>query len=105
MRVSSIAWLFPDSLEKARHYARLSAEVSHNHPEGIKGAEATASAIWMANHGSNKAEIKHYIEQEFGYDLDRTCDEIRPTYHYVESCQETVPEAILRSWRVMILRM
>lgn len=93
MRVSSAGWLF-DNLETVRHMARLSAEVTHNHPEGIKGAEATASAIYLARTGSTKAEIKAYIEANFHYDLSRTCDEIRPTYHHVESCQETVPEAI-----------
>ena len=93
MRVSSAGWLF-DNLETVRHMARLSAEVTHNHPEGIKGAEATASAIYLARTGSTKAEIKAYIEANFHYDLSRTCDEIRPTYRHVESCQETVPEAI-----------
>ena len=93
MRVSSVAWLY-DDLETVRRMARLSAEVSHNHPEGIKGAEATASAIFLARTGSSKAAIKAYIEEQFGYDLSRTCDEIRPTYSHVETCQETVPEAI-----------
>ena len=93
MRVSSAAWLF-DDLETVRRMARLSAEVTHNHPEGIKGAEATASAIYLARTGSTKAEIKAYIEANFNYDLSRSCDEIRPTYRHVESCQETVPEAI-----------
>lgn len=93
MRVSSVAWLY-DDLDTVRRMARLSAEVTHNHPEGIKGAEATASAIFLARTGSTKAEIKTYIEREFNYDLSRTCDEIRPTYRHVESCQETVPEAI-----------
>lgn len=93
MRVSSVAWLFND-LEMVRHMARLSAAVTHNHPEGIKGAEATASAIFLARTGKSKAEIKAYVEETFGYDLSRTCDEIRPNYHHVESCQETVPEAI-----------
>lgn len=93
MRVSSAGWLF-DDLETVRHMVRLSAEVTHNHPEGIKGAEATASAIYLAHTGSTKAEIKAYIESNFHYDLSRTCDEIRPAYHHVESCQETVPEAI-----------
>ena len=93
MRVSSVAWLYND-LETVRSMARLSAEVSHNHPEGIKGAEATASAIFLARTGSSKAEIKAFIEDSFGYDLSRTCDEIRPNYHHVETCQETVPEAI-----------
>ena len=94
MRVSSVAWLFND-LDTVRRMARLSAEVTHNHPEGIKGAEATASAIFLGRTGSTKAQIKAYIEENFGYDLNRTCDEIRPTYHHVESCQKTVPEAII----------
>ena len=93
MRVSSAAWLFGD-LETVRYMARLSAEVTHNHPEGIKGAEATSSAIYLARTGSTKAEIKAYIEANFHYDLSRTCDEIRPAYRHVESCQKTVPEAI-----------
>lgn len=93
MRVSSVGWLF-DDLQTVRHMARLSAEVTHNHPEGIKDAEATASAIYLARTGSTKAEIKAYIEANFHYDLSRTCDEIRPTYRHVESCQETAPESI-----------
>ena len=93
MRVSPAAWLF-DDLETVRKMARLSAEVTHNHPEGIKGAEATASVIFLARQGASKNEIKAYIETEFGYDLSRTCDEIRPEYYHVESCMETVPEAI-----------
>ena len=93
MRVSSVGWLYKD-LETVRRMAKLSAEVTHNHPEGIKGAEATASAIFLARTGSTKAEIKTYIEENFHYDLSRTCDEIRPDYYHVESCQETVPEAI-----------
>ncbi len=93
MRVSSAGWLF-DTLEETRHIARLTAEATHNHPEGLKGAEAAASAIFMARTGSSKDEIKAYIIDEFGYDLSRTCDEIRPGYHHVETCQHTVPEAI-----------
>ena len=93
MRVSAVGWLFSD-LEQVRRMARLSAEVTHNHPEGIKGAEATASAIFLARTGRTKDEIKAYIEENFHYDLSRTCDEIRPNYYHVESCQETVPEAI-----------
>lgn len=93
MRVSAVAWLYQD-LDRVRAMARLSARVTHNHPEGIKGAEATASAIFLARTGSTKGEIKSYIQLEFGYDLSRSCDEIRPSYHHVESCQETVPEAI-----------
>ena len=93
MRVSSVAWLYND-LDAVRHAARLSAEITHNHSEGIKGAEATASAIFLARTGSSKADIKEYIEHEFGYDLSRTCDEIRPNYYHTETCMETVPEAI-----------
>ncbi len=93
MRVSSVGWFF-ESLERTREVARWSAEVTHNHPEGVKGAEATASVIWMARNGYSKTQIKEYIIKEFGYDLSRTCDEIRPDYHHIESCQKTVPEAI-----------
>lgn len=73
MRVSSVAWLF-DNIEDVRNAARLSALVTHNHIEGIKGAEATASAIFLARTGHSKAEIKEYIEREFAYKLNRTCD-------------------------------
>ena len=93
MRVSSVGWLY-DALEKTREKARLTAEVTHNHPEGIKGAESVASVIWLARNGKSKQEIREYVIKEFGYDLSRTCDEIRPGYYHVESCQETVPEAI-----------
>ena len=94
MRVSAAGWLY-DSLEKTRTVAKATANVTHNHPEGIKGAEATASAIFMARNGSSKKEIKKYIENEFHYDLNRTLDEIRPSYHMDETCQKTVPEAII----------
>lgn len=93
MRVSSVGWLY-DTIEKTREVARWTAEVTHNHPEGIKGAEATAAAIFMARNGATKDEIKEYVVKEFCYDLSRTCDEIRPGYHHDESCQKTVPEAI-----------
>lgn len=94
MRVSAVGWLY-DSLEKTRVVAKATANVTHNHPEGIKGAEATASAIFMARNGSSKEEIKKYIENEFHYDLNRTLDEIRPSFHMDETCQKTVPEAII----------
>ena len=94
MRVSAAGWLY-DSLEKTRVVAKATANVTHNHPEGIKGAEATASAIFMARNGSSKEEIKKYIENEFHYDLNRTLDEIRPSFHMDETCQKTVPEAII----------
>ena len=94
MRVSASGWLY-DSMKRTREVARAIANVTHNHPEGIKGAEATASAIYMARNGSSKKEIKEYIEREFHYNLDRTLDEIRPGYHMDETCQRTVPEAII----------
>ena len=93
MRVSAAGWLF-DTLEETREKARLTAEVTHDHPEGIKGAEATSGAIFLARTGRSKGEIRDYIVQEFGYDLSRTCDQIRPSYYHNESCQKTVPEAI-----------
>ena len=93
MRVSAAGWLY-DTLEETRHMARLTAEVTHNHPEGIKGAEATASSIFMARNGADKAAIRDYIVREFGYDLSRTCDEIRPGYRFDVSCRGTLPEAV-----------
>lgn len=93
MRVSCAGWVY-DTMDRTREVARATAEVTHNHPEGINGAESVAAAIYLARTGSAKAEIKAYIEKEFGYDLGRTCDQIRPTYRHDESCQRTVPEAI-----------
>ena len=93
MRVSSAGWLFND-LDTVLNMARLSAEVSHDHPEAIKGAQATAASVFLARTGSSKDEIKAYIESVFGYDLSRTCDEIRPGYRHDVSCRGTVPEAI-----------
>ena len=92
MRVSSAGWLF-DTLEETRKAAADSARVTHNHPEGIKGAEATASVIWAARNRWSKAEIREYVEKEF-YLLNLTCDEIRPGYRFDVSCMGTVPEAI-----------
>lgn len=93
MRVSSVAWFF-DNLEDVEKYAEISALPTHNHPEGIKGAQAVASAIFLARSGKTKNKIKDYIIKKYSYDLSKTCDEIRPNYHHVESCQETVPQAI-----------
>lgn len=93
MRVSAAGWLY-DDLDTVLRMAKLSAEVTHDHPEGIKGAQTTAAAIYLARNSTGKARIKTYITETFGYDLSRTCDEIRPGYRHVESCQETVPEAI-----------
>jgi ADP-ribosylglycohydrolase len=97
MRVSSAGWLY-DTLEDVEHWAEITARVTHNHPEGIKGAQACAAAIYLARadgpDAAAKSKLRTYIENRFGYDLSRTLDEIRPGYHHVESCQETVPEAI-----------
>ncbi|MBR5198867.1 MAG: DUF1810 family protein [Bacteroidales bacterium] len=95
MRVASIGWLF-DSLEETERIAELSASITHDHPEGLKGAMATAAAIFMARTGSTKSEIKEYIQSKYGYDLDQTCDAIRNTpYKLHESCQETLPGALV----------
>ena len=94
MRVSAAGWLY-DTLEETLQKAAWSAEVTHNHPEGVKGAEATAAAIFLARTGRTKEEIKAYIEETFSYDLSRTCDDIRPGYHFDVSCQGSVPEAII----------
>ena len=93
MRVSSVGWLYKN-IDVTREIAKITADATHNHPEGIKGAEAVASAIFLARNGSSKDEIEDYIVREFGYDLSRSCDEIRPTYFHDETCQKTVPEAI-----------
>lgn len=94
MRVSPVGWMY-DTIERTRAVAAATADVTHNHPEGIKGAEAAASVIFMARHHASKEEIKAYVEQNFGYDLNRTAAEIRPTYQFDSSCQGTVPEAII----------
>jgi len=94
MRISPIGWFF-DDIEKTIEEARISATVTHNHEEGIKGAEALASAMFLARHGSGKDKIRRYIEYRFGYNLKRTIAEIRPTYTFDVSCQGSVPEAII----------
>ncbi|MBI1648087.1 ADP-ribosylglycohydrolase family protein [Capnocytophaga sp. 051621] len=94
MRVSAVGFAYND-LDTVLKKAEKTAVVTHNHPEGIKGAQATAAAIFLARTGKNKAEIKAYIEQKFGYDLDFTLDEIRPTFPFDESCQGTVPQSIV----------
>ncbi len=120
MRVSPCGWIMNCGYtartgmwpSNARRLARLSAEVTHNHPEGIKGAMAVTDAIFMAryyfggfcgdfekpineDHAKCKRRIKEYIEEEYGYNLSRTLDEIRPTYRFNETCQDTVPQAII----------
>ena len=81
MRTSPVAYAFntlEEVLAKAEHYASF----THNHPEGVKGAQATSAAIFMARNGTSKEAIRHYISNQFDYDLDRTLDNIRPTYHF-----------------------
>ena len=94
MRCSANGWMF-DTLEETERVAGLSAAITHNHPEGIKGAQSTAAAIFMARNGKSKEEIRDYISTKYGYNLNRTCDEIRPVYDWDSSCQGTVPEAIV----------
>ena len=94
MRVSPVGWAF-DTLEDTLDAARQSAEVTHDHPEGIKGAQAVAACIYLARNGKDKREIKEYTEKTFGYDLNRSCDEIRPSYRFDVTCQGSVPESII----------
>ena len=94
MRAGPIGWAYA-SLEETLAIAEKSASVSHNHPEGIKGAQATAMATWMARNGKSKDEIRQAISQQFGYDLSRSAAEIRKNYSFNESCQGTVPEALV----------
>ncbi len=94
MRVSPVGF-YARTLDEALSLAKISAEVTHNHPEGIKGAQATAAAIFMARQGASKTEIRDYIEQTFQYDLHRTVDEMRPSYRFTEICQTSVPESII----------
>ena len=91
MRVSPVGWV-ANSLDEAEQLAKSTAEVSHNHPEGIKGAQVVAGAIYLARTGALKADIRTYAERY--YKLDFTLDEIRPTYDFIEICQESVPQAI-----------
>ena len=94
MRVSAVGWFF-DTLEETERVAAISAAITHNHPEGIKGAQATAAAIWMARNGKSKEEIRDYVETAYGYDLHKTWAYWHPVYHWESSCQGTVPQAII----------
>lgn len=94
MRVSAIGFLF-DTEEEVLVEAKKSAEITHSHQEGIKGAEATALAIFMAQKGKSKNQIRERISKQFDYDLQRTVDAIRPNYKFHVSCQESVPESII----------
>ena len=94
MRVSPVAWV-ADSLSEAQELAKMSSIVTHDHPEGIKGALATGDAIFLARTGSSKDEIKSHIEKNYNYDLDRKLDDIRPFYKFDVSCAGSVPESII----------
>lgn len=94
MRVSPVGFAF-DTADEVLTEAEHSAAVTHNHPEGIKGAQAAALAIFLAKNGSSKKDIQGEIEERFGYHLDRALDDIRPAYRFDVSCQGSVPEAII----------
>ena len=94
MRVSPVGWVF-GTLEETLEKAKESAEITHNHPEGIKGAQSVAACIYLARTGKSKQEIKEYIETTFGYDLSKSCEEMQPTYTFSGSCQGTVPASII----------
>ncbi|MBE6597510.1 MAG: ADP-ribosylglycohydrolase [Ruminococcaceae bacterium] len=91
MRVSPVAW-YANSLEECLDFAKASAEVTHNHPEGIKGAVCTAGATYLARTGATIDEIKTFVAKY--YEINFTLDEIRPTYEFNETCQDTVPQAM-----------
>ena len=94
MRVGPVGWAY-DTVEEVLEMAKKSAECTHNHPEGIKGAQAVALAILMSRQKYSKEAIRTEIERRFGYNLHFTCDEIRPAYTFKETCQESVPQAIV----------
>ena len=94
MRVSPVG-LYAKTLDEALTLAAVTASVSHNHPEGVKGAQAIVTSVFLTKEGKSKAEIKAYVENTFGYDLNRTIAEIRPRYGFDASCQGSVPEAII----------
>ena len=94
MRVSPVG-LYAKTLDEALALAAITASVSHNHPEGVKGAQAIAASVFLCKEGKTKQEIKQYVEETFGYNLNRTIGEIRPNYSFDVSCQGSVPEAII----------
>lgn len=94
MRVSAVGWFF-DTLEETERVAEISAAITHNHPEGIKGAQATAAAIWLARNGKSKEEIRDYIETSYDYDLHKTWEDWHYAYNWQDSCQGTVPQALI----------
>ena len=94
MRASAVGWFF-GTLEETERVAAISAAITHNHPEGIKGAQATAAAIFLARNGKTKDEIRDYIEKTYGYDLHKTWEYWHPIYDWEDSCQGTVPQAMI----------
>jgi ADP-ribosylglycohydrolase len=94
MRVSPVAYVF-DTLEVVMAESKRSAEVTHNHPEGVRGAQAAAAAVFLARTGESKKRIKDAVESLFHYNLSDRLDQIRPNYHFDESCERTVPPAIV----------
>jgi ADP-ribosylglycohydrolase len=94
MRISPVGFYY-DTLEEVLAKAEQFTAVTHNHPEGIRGAQATAASIFLARNGSSKDDIRRYVTETFGYDLNRTCDQIRPNYSFDVTCQGSVPEAII----------
>ncbi|MDR2730241.1 MAG: ADP-ribosylglycohydrolase family protein [Treponema sp.] len=94
MRVSPIGWFY-NNIDDVLLEAKKSAEVTHNHPEGIKGAQAVAAAVFFARNGKSKNDIKIFIKDKLGYDLERTIADIRPDYKFDVSCQGSVPQAII----------
>jgi ADP-ribosylglycohydrolase len=93
MRISPAGWAY-ETLDETLEQACAFTAITHNHPEGIKGAQATAGAIWLARRGTSKESIRSWVEAHAGYDFSRTCDAIRPGYVFNETCQKTVPEAL-----------
>ena len=93
MRVSAAGWLY-DTIERTREAARATANVSHNHPEGLKGAECTAAVIFLARNGAAKAGIEAYVTKEFGYDCSETLEQMRARHRHDETCMDTLPKAL-----------
>jgi ADP-ribosylglycohydrolase len=94
MRVSPVGFAYAQ-IDEVLLRARWTAEVTHNHPEGVKGAQAVAAAVFLARSGGTKREISDFIERKFGYDLSPTIEQIRPAYRFDVSCQGSVPQAII----------
>ena len=93
MRVSPAGWFY-DSLERTRTVARATAEVTHNHPEGIKGADCTASVIFLGRNGVGKDDIRKFVDAEFGYDLSESLDDMRKRHKMIITCQDSLPKAL-----------